>query len=64
MSKSSAFSINTPFIFEMQEINYALSLNAKGLFFFISNIIGSICSANSNNSFSSNICITAILSHQ
>ena len=33
MSKSSAFSINTPFIFEMQEINYALSLNAKGLFF-------------------------------
>ena len=32
-SKSSAFSINKPFIFEMQEINGALLLNAKGLFF-------------------------------
>ena len=31
MSKSSAFSINTPFIFGMQEINGALFLNAKGL---------------------------------
>ena len=33
MSKSSAFSINTPFIFEIQETNSALFLNAQDLFF-------------------------------
>ena len=33
MSKYSAFSVNTPFIFETQEINGALFLNAKDLFF-------------------------------
>ena len=34
MPKASAFSINTPSIFEMQEINIALFLNAKNLLFF------------------------------
>ena len=34
MPKASAFSINTPSIFEMQEINIVLFLNAKDLFFF------------------------------
>ena len=33
MSTSSAFSINVPFIFEIQLINGALLLNAKGLSF-------------------------------
>ena len=33
MSKSSVFSINTPFIFEMQEIKGALFSKAKDLFF-------------------------------
>ena len=33
MPKSSAFSINTPFICEMQEKNGALFLNAEALFF-------------------------------
>ena len=32
MSKSSAFSINAPLIFEIQEVNGALFSNAKGLF--------------------------------
>ena len=35
MSTSSTFSINTPFTFEMQEINGAFFLNAKGLFFYL-----------------------------
>ena len=34
MSKSSAFSINSSLIIEIQEINGAIFLNAKGLFFF------------------------------
>ena len=38
----------------MQEINGALFLNAKGLF-FISNIIGSSSSTNSNSSFNQSL---------